>query len=89
MTDKLKGAIKWSSVPKWITPAGVIIMILLTGKFATKDEIQEINDSIVKINTSIALLVERELKNDIQDKKINDLQTKVQDIQVRLAEKGG
>jgi len=86
MTDKIKEKLdKWSSLIRFATPLGVAMILLLQTKFVTKDEIKQIQIEIVKINTSLALLAERGLRNDRQDKDIQVLKDKQQELEVNIA----
>lgn len=86
MTEKIKKKLdSWSSLIRFITPVGVFLLLLLQAKFATRDEIKQIQAEIVKINTSITLLLDWNRRNDDQDEKISALQERQQKTEIALA----
>lgn len=86
MTDKIqKGLDLGNSMIKFVTPIGLLLIILLQSNFVTKDEIKQIQAEVTTINTLVTLLVEREKQNDRQDKAINAMEEKLQALEISLA----
>lgn len=86
MTDKTdKKLNKWDTIIKIATALLVMVVIVLQSNYATKDEIYEIKVDIAKITTSVALLAEQQKQDDRQDKSIEALETKVQELEVNMA----
>jgi len=86
MTDRIKNKLdSWSSMIKFVTPVGVLLILALQTKFATRGEIQQIQAEIVKINTSITLLLDWSSRNDEQDKRMGEIEDKQQKMEIDLA----
>jgi len=82
---KVANKLKLSELFRYITPVGMIIFLLLSGEFATKTEIREVQLSIMKINNSINLLLDWNKNNDKQDAAISKLNDTMQNMQIDMA----
>lgn len=73
-------------VGRFITPTGIILLLLLQTQFASVDEVREAQAQIVKLETAVTLLIEQQKQNERQDVALAELSNRLRGLEIKVAE---